>query len=181
MNPKRKNLSTCAKTTGHVLSSPSALRNGVLFALSRAFFGAKAASQSAIPEDSSRARASSRATYAPHKPSDFRSRGKPAGPRPTDGTKPTHARISIKPLRPFHHHGQSQLHRRASRVLCPGSSPPPSLSSPSCAFGSAVLGERCARASALRSLAKPYTLDGARFVYGHGGMWFRLTLNLLPF
>jgi hypothetical protein len=118
----------------------------------------------------------------------FRSREKPAGrtDRPIEAsasepTKPTHARISIKPLRPawavrgsFRRHGSSST---SSALLV---SPAPALllatAQPLLTLvrlrirGSRREVSARARLRSDRWRSKPYTLDGSRFVHVHGGM-----------
>jgi hypothetical protein len=111
-------------------------------------------------------------------------REKPAGPTDRSFDVRAEQTVSTKPLQPawavespFSRAAVLPLCQfnliRASRVpcpFCPRHRPASPQSSLSCAFRSAVLGvgERCARASALRSLAKPYTLARASFMATHG-------------
>jgi hypothetical protein len=167
-----------------ILSSPSALR----FALSRAFFGAKAQGRQAAIRSSRSIRAAGVRHRTPRTHCTNRFESREAGwtdrsklRRPSGANRRTHLTSLQNPFSQrgpwgVHSHGQQfcQFNLiRASRVpcpFCPRHRPASPQSSLSCAFRSAVLGvgERCARASALRSLAKPYTLARASFMATHG-------------
>jgi hypothetical protein len=128
----------------------------------------------------------------------FRSREKPAGrtDRPIEAsasepTKPTHARISIKPLRPawavrssFRRHGQQFNFIRASRVPCPFSAPRHRPASPHPrAPSDPRFSERGARARVCAPIAgdRNLTPSMARASFMSTAAWFRLTLHPLPF
>lgn len=167
-----------------ILSSPSAL----CFALSRAFFGAKAQGRQAAIRSSRSIRAAGVRHRTPRTHCTNRFESREAGwtdrsklRRPSGANRRTHLTSLQNPFSQrgpwgVHSHGQQfcQFNLiRASRVpcpFCPRHRPASPQSSPSCAFGSAVLGvgDRCARASALRSLAKPYTLGRDSFMATHG-------------
>ena len=137
----------------------------------------QAASQAAIPEDSSRARAAF--VIARHVSQTFffaLERSQPD--EPTDRSKLrrpsrlTHARISIKPLRPawavgisFSSHWQQQFNFiRASRVPCPAPRHRPASPHRLTLVRLRIRGSR----REVRARARLRS-DGVRFVYGHGG------------
>ena len=157
----------------------------------------QAGSQSAIPEDSIRARGSSCAPRT-HRTKRWifaleRTRlGRPIETSASEPTKPTHARISIKPLPPawavgisFSSHGQQFNFIRAAALLV--SHAPAPRHRPACphprARSDPRFSERGARARVRAPIAgdRNITPSMARSSFMATPTWFRLTLHLFPF
>lgn len=180
-----------------ILSSPSALR----FALSRAFFGAKAQGRQAAIRSSRSIRAAGVRHRTPRTHCTNRFESREAGwtdrsklRRPSGANRRTHLTSLQNPFSQrgpwgVHSHGQQfcQFNLiRASRVpcpFCPRHRPASPQSSPSCAFGSAVLGvgERCARARLRSDPWRNLTPWRALRLWPRTARRFLLTLHLLPF